>query len=158
MLSRENPVFEEMKRIGCAWEEAREERRRRKQEIINTHGWESEELKAWYAEDEAAKFPFSGGASKAYRAWASSVSHQEDEVDLSDSLWDSEVLAFVDTLRKAGFTSFVYTDQSTAVMRTLHRFAAEGCRLVGLCTILRYEDRWGDETPAEIPGIRFSLI
>ena len=61
---------------------AREERRARKQEIIDTLGWDSEELKAWYAEDEAAKFPFSQGANKAYRAWASSVGRQEEEVEL----------------------------------------------------------------------------
>ena len=73
MLSRGNAVFEEMYRIGHDWEKAREERRQRKQEIIDTKGWDSEELKAWYAEDEAAKFPFSQGANKAYRAWASSV-------------------------------------------------------------------------------------
>ena len=33
------------------------------------NGWDSEELKAWYAEDAAAKFPFESGVSKAYRAW-----------------------------------------------------------------------------------------
>ena len=157
MLSRENAVFEEMRRAGCEWEKAREERRARKQEIIDTLGWDSEELKAWYAEDEAAKFPFSQGANKAYRAWASSVGRQEEEVEMDDFLWDREVADFVGTLRKAGFDSFVYTNQSTAVMENLHQFAAEGCRMLGLCSILRHENRWGDEEPTEVMGIRFSL-
>ena len=120
MLSRGNAVFEEMYRIGHDWEKAREERRQRKQEIIDTKGWDSEELKAWYAEDEAAKFPFSQGANKAYRAWASSVCRREDEVEMDDFLWDREVSDFVDTLRRAGFATFVYTNQSTAVMENLH--------------------------------------
>ena len=157
MLNKENVVFMEMYRMGHEWEKAREAHRVRKQEIIDTLGWDSEELKAWYAEDEAAKFPFSQGTNKAYRAWASSVGRQEDEIEMDDFLWEREVADFVDTLRKAGFTTFVYTNQSTAVMENLHQFVAEGCRLEGLCTITRRESRWGDEEPVEIMGVRFSL-
>lgn len=157
MLNKENAVFMEMYRMGHEWEKAREARRARKQEIIDTLGWDSEELKAWYAEDEVAKFPISQGANKAYRAWASSVGRQEDEIEMDDFLWEREVSDFVDTLRKAGFTTFVYTNQSTAVMENLHQFVAEGCRLEGLCTITRRESRWGDEEPVEVMGVRFSL-
>ena len=157
MLSKENAVFMEMYRIGHEWEKAREARRARKQEIIDTLGWDSEELKAWYAENEAAKFPISQGANKAYRAWAQSVGRQEDEIEMDDFLWEREVADFVDTLRRAGFTTFVYTNQSTAVMENLQQFAAQGCRMEGLCTITRHESRWGDEGPAEIMGIRFCL-
>jgi hypothetical protein len=42
-------------------------------------------------------------------------------------------------------------------MENLHAFAAEGCRLEGLCTITRHENRWGEEEPYEVQGIRFSL-
>ena len=38
MLSKENAVFMEMYRMGHEWEKAREERRARKQEIIDTKG------------------------------------------------------------------------------------------------------------------------
>ena len=58
MLNRNNTYFENLKRIGHEYEAARAERQARKQPIIDTYGWDSEELKAWYAEDEAAKFPF----------------------------------------------------------------------------------------------------
>ena len=157
MLSKENAYFLDLKRIGHEYEEARAERRARKQRIIDTLGWDSEELKAWYAEDEAAKFPFPQGACKAYRAWASSLSRQEDELEMDDFLWEKEVRDFVEALRSAGIDTFVYTNQSTAVMENLHAFAAEGCALAGLCTITRQETRWGDEEPVEVLGIRFSL-
>lgn len=157
MMNTNNSYFEEMKRIGYAWEEARVERKNRKQQIIDTHGWDSEELKAWYEEDKAAAFPFPQGASKAYRAWAGSISRKEDEVEMDDFLWEKEVHDFIDTLRKAGIQTFVYTNQSTAVMENLHAFAAEGCTMDGLCTITRHEDRWGDEEPTEVMGIRFSV-
>ena len=157
MMNTNNSYFEEMKRIGYAWEEAQVERKNRKQQIIDTLGWDSEELKAWYEKDKAAAFPFPQGASKAYRAWAGSISRKEDEVEMDDFLWEKEVHDFIDTLRRAGIQTFVYTNQSTAVMENLHAFAAEGCTMDGLCTITRHEDRWGDEEPTEVMGIRFSV-
>ena len=157
MLSRENAYFENLKQIGHAWEEAREERQSRKQPIIDTYGWDSPELKAWYEEDAAAKFPFESGTTKAYRAWAQSLSRKEDELEMDDFLWDKEVADFIDAIKSAGITSFVYTNQSTAVMENLHAFAAQGCTMTGLCTITRQETRWGDEEPTEIMGIRFTL-
>ena len=67
MMSKNNTYFENLKRIGHDWEAARVERQARKQQIIDTLGWDSDELKAWYEEDAAAKFPFESGVSKAYR-------------------------------------------------------------------------------------------
>jgi hypothetical protein len=76
---------------------------------------------------------------------------------MDDFLWEREVKDFINTLREAGITSFVYTNTSTAVMENLHAFAKEGCTMTGLCTITRQETRWGDEEPTEIQGIRFQL-
>ena len=157
MLNRDNAFFENLKRLGHEYEAARAERQARKQQIIDTLGWDSPELKAWYEEDAAAKFPFEQGACKAYRAWASSISRKEDELEMDDFLLDKEVADFISTLRSAGIGTFVYTNQSTAVMENLHAFAAQGCTMTGLCTITRQESRWGDEEPYEVQGIRFSL-
>ena len=157
MMNANNTYFENLKRIGHEWEVARVERKNRKQQIIDTLGWDSDELKAWYEEDAAAKFPFESGVSKAYRAWAQSLSRKETELEMDDFLWDKEVRDFIEALRSAGIETFVYTNQSTAVMENLHAFAAEGCTMEGLCTITRQETRWGDEEPSEIMGIRFKV-
>ncbi len=157
MMNTNNTYFDNLKRIGHEYEAARVERHARKEQTIKTYGWESKELKAWYEEDAAAKFPYSQGACKAYRAWANSTSRQEDELELDDFLWEKEVRDFIETLREAGVETFVYTNQSTAVMENLHAFAAQGCTMTGLCTITRQETRWGDEEPYEVQGTRFSL-
>ena len=157
MMNANNTYFENLKRIGHEWEAARVERQSRKQQIIDTLGWDSDELKVWYEEDAAAKFPFESGVSKAYRAWAQSLSRKEDELEMDDFLWDKEVKDFIEALRSAGIETFVYTNQSTAVMENLHAFAAQGCTMMGLCTITRQETRWGDEEPIEVMGIRFRI-
>ena len=56
----------------------------------------------------------------------------------------------METLRKPGIKTFVYTNQSTAVMENLHQFAAACCTMEGLCTITRQENRWGDEEPTKV--------
>ena len=66
-------------------------------------------------------------------------------------------MKFLRESKAAGIKTFVYTNQSTAVMENLHQFAAAGCKMEGLCTITRQEDRWGEEEPYEVMGIRFSL-
>ena len=144
-----------MKRIGYAWEEKRAAHQAKKQGIIDTYGWDSKELKAWYAEKEAHKFPFSSGENKAYRAWASSLQRGQSEMEMDDFLFDTEVADFIGTLKKAGIDSFVYTNTSTAVMENIHAFAKNGYRLESLCTITRHESRWGKEEPYEVEGIRF---
>ena len=152
-----NAYFENFKRIGSEYEAARVERQARKQQIIDNYGWDSAELKAWYEEDAAAKFPYESGVCKAYRAWATSICRNETELEMDDFVWEKEVRDFLEALRSAGIETFVYTNQSTAVMENLHAFAAEGCTMLGLCTITRHENRWGEEEPYEVQGIRFRL-
>ncbi len=152
-----NAYFENFKRIGREYEAARVERQARKQQIIDNYGWDSAELKAWYEEDAAAKFPYESGVCKAYRAWATSICRKETELEMDDFVWEKEVRDFLEALRSAGIETFVYTNQSTAVMENLHAFAAEGCTMLGLCTITRHETRWGEEEPYEVQGIRFRL-
>lgn len=157
MLNRNNAHFEELERIGAEYEEKKHALEERKQEIIDTYGWDSDELKAWYKEKGEMNYPIEAGACKAYRAWMHTIEREEDEVDMNDFLWDREVEDFVDTLRKAGIESFIYTNQSTAVMENIHGFTAAGCKMEGLCKIERTERRFGENRTEEILGIRFSL-
>lgn len=158
MLNRENTYFENIKKIGHEYEAKRVERQNRKKLIRETCGLDSDEMRAWYEEDTAAKFPIPAGQSQAYRAWAQSLSRKEDEVEMDEFLWERDVETFAKALRDAGIETFVYTNTSTACMENLHQLAAAGCRMQGLCTITRHENRWGDEEPYEVRGIRFSLI
>ena len=125
MMNTTNTYFDNLYRIGCEYEAARAERQARKKQIIDTLGWDSEELKAWYEEDAAAKFPFSQGISKAFRAWKSSLSRSEDEIEMDDFLWEGEVHDFVEALREAGLTE----RHARALLRLSDEAAAGGAIL-----------------------------
>ena len=154
-MKKENTYFAELEAIAHDFETRHEAHKKLKQEIIDTKGWDSEELKAWYAEEENDfQYPISAGACKAFRAWRYS---ETDEVIMDDFTWDRERHDFIDTLRKAGIHTLVVTNQSTGLMEDLHGYAAEGCEMLGLCTITKKSDRWGEETEEQIIGIRFHL-
>ena len=152
-----NTYFEELSRITGEYEQKRKAHEEKKQAIIDTYGWDSKELEAWYHEKEEMKYPISDGACKAYRAFQMSERNNSSEFELEDFLWEREVEDFVDALKKAGITSFAYTNQSTAVMENLHQFAAAGCRMDGLCMVTRLEQRWGSEETTEHMGVRFTV-
>lgn len=139
-----NTYFKELNRIARDFEERHEEHQELKKQIIDTKGWDSEELEAWYKEEENFQYPISAGACKAYRAWRYS---DTDEVIMDDFTWERERHDFIDTLRKAGIQTLVVTCQSTGLMEDLHGYVAEGCTMLGLCTI----------TKKQIMGIRFQL-
>ena len=151
-----NTYFENLSRLGkehagkCNVHEAR------KDSIIEAHGWDSTEMDAWYTEKKHLEEtnPLCGGIGKVFRAWLYSESN---ELEMSDFLWEREVPEFVETLRKAGIQSFVYTNQSTAVMENIHQFVAAGCTLEGPCTLVKKSNRWGEETEEQVIGLRVRL-
>ena len=151
-----NKTYEEMTETGRTWEKARQERNARKQEIIDTMGWDSEELKAWYEEDKAAVFPYTSGEMKAY--WAVKNSLELDELEMNDSCWDNEWHDFISTLRKMGISRFTVTTQSTSLMNDLYGYVAEGCTILGLHTITKKRDRWGNQETEEAKGILLEIM
>ena len=157
---KQNEYFENMYRIGREWQQRYDAHEKRKKEIIETLGWESPELEAWYAEEEQMKFPFSSGANKAYRAWRYSDGDGDGdgyEVEMADFCWEGEYADFIDTLRKAGIHTMVVTNKSTGLMEDIHNYIAQGCTLEGPCTIIRKKESVGEETEETVLGLRFRL-
>lgn len=144
-----NTFFEELKKAGEEYGRQKEELKAKRDRIIESYGYGSDELKAWKEEEKAMQVPYGQGAWKAYRAWMNS----DEILILDDFLWDREIKEFTDALQAAGITEFLYTNQSTALMENLHALAAAGWNFAGLETIEK-TNHWGEcET---IKGIRLS--
>lgn len=157
MLERKIAHFEKLNQIAEDYEAKKKALEDRKQGLIDTYGWDSEELKAWYEEKNQMTYPIPAGACKAYRAYENSLEKGNEELELNDFLWEKEVGDFVETLRAANIKTFIYTDQSTAVMENLHGLSNAGCRMDGLCTIKRQERRFGETREEEILGVHFTV-
>ena len=157
MLNNNNPHFEELRKLGRKYDEERKALEDKKIGLIEKYGWDSPEVKAWYEERENLKYPVPQGACKAARAWQTSCENGYEDVEMDDFLWDKEVKDFVDTLRKAGITTFIYTNQSTAMMDNLHDLEKEGCIMEGLCKMERTEKAFGENRVKEVRGVHFTV-
>lgn len=157
MLKANNKHFEELNKIEEAYVTIKRGLEQKKEEIIKTHGWESQEMKDLQDRISRNTYPISAGACKAYRAYKQSLEKNTEELEMSDFLWDNEVEDFLDTLKKAEINSFVYTNQSTAVMENMHAFMEQGCKMQGLCKIKRKVNKYGIEDIETILGVWFTV-
>ena len=151
-----NTYFENLERVATEYSSRLQEHEMKKEGIISTYGWESEEVKAWYEKEKEIKDenPYGQGAYKAYRAWRDT---DGEELLLEDFCWEREIPEFIETLRQAGIRSFVTVNKSTALMENIHWFIAEGCKLEGACMVTKKTLRWLGETEEHLLGLRFSL-
>ncbi len=153
-----NTYFEAMRKESAIWAEAKKEREARKERILEEYGWDSEELKAWKAEEEAApKYPFKDGEAKACRAWMRTQDEGRDEVEMEDFLWAREVHDFAEAFRKAGIKTFIYTNESTALMENIHLFAKEGISLEGIATVEKETPFFREERTETKRGLMFRV-
>ena len=148
-----NNFFNELEAKMAAWIEKRNTHESIKEIVAKENGWDSEAMNAWKAEMEEIKAeqPYTQGECRAFRVWKYGGGTDTDII-LDDYVWDDEVHDFIHALRSAGIETITIIDSSTALMRTMHGFAAEGCVMIGLCTIPHPTFR--DETK---PGVKFKI-
>lgn len=152
MKNTKNNYFNSMYKICETFDKMRKEREAAKEKIVETYGWKSEELEAWYEEEKAFVYPYTNGQMKAARAYW--FNRDEEEIVWDDTCWDNEFADFIKTFRDAGIKTFVMTSQSTALMKNIHGFINEGCEMEGICTI-EEEGIFGKANVIE--GIRFKV-
>ena len=93
---------------------------------------------------EEKDFPFNQGQMTAFWAWKSSIDFQstcngESVLEVSGLPQTKDIHNFVTCLRDAGVDTFATTDESTALLRSLHALSEEDCQMIGLCKVIRTE-------------------
>ena len=148
-FAKEKAARETVKKalIARYWDASREE-----EEEIDV------EIKAWYEEEKKHPYPFSDGACKAYRAYATSQNNQASAFEVSDLPWEKDYDDFVGTLKAAGIQTFVVTDKSTALMDGIHELTSRGCKLIGPAAITRKGFFFGSYQETEYRGLEFQVI
>ena len=95
MLNKENTYFKELEKAGEEYEAKKDALDEKKKDLVEKYGYGSEELEAWYKENNELTFPFKEGECKAYRAWKESAWHEDEELVMDDFLWDKEIKDFL---------------------------------------------------------------
>lgn len=103
--------------------------------------------------------PITWGWNYACRAWQDSLENEASAFEVRDLPWGSkveeEMRDFVEALRAAGVERFVVTDQSTALVSSLHVLASLGGIIEGVATVTRNSRCWGSE---ERQGLAIRLV
>ena len=148
MKTETNTYFSAKKALIETYWETREALNRQKDAI----SWEDREAKnAIYAQLEQMTCPLTNGEIEAVRAW----NPDAETLVANDHLWTKDIHDFVACLREAGVETFLFTDQSTALMESIHEFAKEGARLEGPETFTT-NDGWRGEERIHL-ALRFTL-
>ncbi len=155
MNERINTFFEKLEAAAWEFESARMERNKEKEALCEAGDWNG--VEEWNEREKQFRFPYTDGEVKAYRAWTQSRWHNSSVLEAEDLPWEKDIPDFIRTLREAGVEAFAVTDQSTALMRSLHALAAGGCTVEGLCTVTRREDRYGTVQEHGVQGISIRL-
>ena len=159
MLEKSNAYFDEMYRVSEKHSNVVKAHNAKKESIYEQFGYDSKEVREWFYEKKRLeKYPYPSGAYKAYHAFNYSIRVGNDELEMSDFVWENEASDFIDTLRKAGIRTFVVTNRSTELMENMHWFVENGCTLIGLTKIIRTESHsFYDEDEVEVLGVRFKI-
>lgn len=148
MSAFKNEKFEQIEKALKAYGEqveAYEQLKEAKRAELGKGYWD------WAKENDKPACPISDGTYKAFQLW---YWGETEELQMDEFVWEREAHDFIETLREAGIETFVFTNQSTALMENMHWFVNEGCTLVGLCEV-ESACRW-DHGKKKM-GVRFEL-
>ena len=110
---------------------------------------ETDETAIYFQKLEKTEHP-TWGQHCAYRAWRESLENNTSSFEVRELPWGNDVevdmKSFVETLREAGVDHFIVTDESTALMKSLHALVAAGGALEGTATVTRKPPYWDEET------------
>ncbi len=149
MTERTNAYFTGKKALLEAYCEKRAALNREKDAAWGRN--DAEAARRCIEERDAMTCPLTEGEAMAVRFWNRSA----DTLVADDHLWTKDVHDFVSALRDAGVETFLFTDQSTALMETIHEFAKEDLTLTGPETFTDNET-WNGEPRTRL-ALRFTF-
>ena len=155
MTEKTTAYFHHMYETASAFGKAKAEREKKKDALIAADDWDA--VSAWWEREKHITEPYTSGQYKAYWAFRNSSEIETGDLEINDSLWEREVKDFSDTLKAAGVTTFVLTNQSTGLMEDIHNLEAQGWKLMGTCKLPVKEFRFGSDRIVEHLGLRFEI-
>ncbi len=90
-------------------------------------------------------------------AYRNSITAGNDQIDFSETIWDTDIEEITGTLKENGISEFTISSTFSSLIPTLAEFAKHGFQMAGLTEVRAKYTDWQTGKPAVIPAIRMEL-
>ncbi len=87
-------------------------------------------------------------------AYRNSITAGNDQIDFSETIWDSDIEEITKTLKENGISEFTISSTFSSLIPTLAEFAKHGFQMAGLTEVRANYTDWQTKERAVIPAIR----
>ena len=94
---------------------------------------------------------------RVFRLYENAQKRGNEHIDLNDVIWDKDVPAMIDRLRKAGIKTFTFSSTWSGTVSTAWLFLQNGCKLEGMTEINGKCLAFMSEEYERVPAYVFSI-
>ena len=94
---------------------------------------------------------------RVFRLYENAQERGNEHIDLNDVIWDKDVSAMIDRLRKAGIKTFTFSSTWSGTVSTAWLFLQNGCKLEGMTEINGTCQAFMTDEYERVPAYVFSI-
>ena len=150
-------IYDEAYEISKTWQQKKEAAVAEREALWKEEKWDegSAVIKKFEAENP---YPFTRGRSDALRDCTWNMEKEnEGFFEVRDLPDEKDLDDYLESLKEMEITTFLLTEESTALMRNLFELESHGCRITGLKTYKREDDFFGKKKELEVRGIEIEI-
>ena len=95
---------------------------------------------------------------RVFQMYESAQDRGNEYIDLRDVIWDKDVPALIERLRKAGIQKFTFSSTWSSTVETAWLFIQNGCKVEGMTEINGTCQAFMSEEYERVPAYVFSII
>ena len=104
--------------------------------------------------EEAGSFEEWGINPTLFWAYRNSITAGNDQIDFSETIWDTDIEAITRTLKENGISEFTISSTFSSLIPTLAEFAKHGFQMAGLTEVRGNYTDWQTKERVVVPAIR----
>lgn len=104
--------------------------------------------------EEAGSFEEWGINTTLFWAYRNSITAGNDQIDFSETIWDTDIEAITGTLKENGISEFTISSTFSSLIPTLAEFAKHGFQMAGLTEVRGNYMDWQTKERVVVPAIR----
>ena len=94
---------------------------------------------------------------RVFKMYENAQDHGNEYIDLHDVIWDKDVPALIERLRKAGIKKFTFSSTWSSTVETAWLFLQNGCKVEGMAEINGTSTAFMSDEYERVPAYVFSI-